>query len=762
MIKIIFTLLLISCSVHAQEDNIWYFGGNAGLDFNNGAPVPLTDGQLNTLEGCASIAGPTGDLLFYTDGVTVWNKNHLVMENGLGLMGHISSIQSALIVQRPGTSHLYYIFTTTAGGYEQGLRYSIVDMNENNGLGSVTNLNVLLHTPTTEALSATYHSNGEDIWIISHNYNSNLFSTYLVTSNGVAANPVISPVGVFIGNEGQATIKISPDGSKLALSNWTSIQGGTQLFDFDSLTGSVSNPLTLTLSNDYSTAFSPSGNILYLSNTNQLIQYDLLANDITSSALEVFSRNQDSFSGEIGSLRTGPDNKIYIARKHLNIVSIINNPDILGMGCNVVENGIVLGESQINFSAYGLPNTVLPPLFRINAQDVLCLEEQIVYSVSNAVFLENMHWDFGDGTTSQEVSPSHSYQAPGIYVIRLTAQRQGITRNTEFIVTVVPTPLVTLAEDLALCDEDNNGIAIFDLASQNVTILAALNPDDYEITYHTALDQAESGNESIPVIFSNTSNPQTIYARVEDKSSGCYATTSFRLIVRQKPVIAMPDRYALCEGSSVTLIAPEGFDTYSWSNGETTRSIVAVSTGTYTLTVAVVASGILCENAKTISVYQSQVPEIIDVHINDWTASQNSITISASGNGDYEYSIDGIIYQDSSEFYDLESGIHTVFVRDINGCGSDSQDVTLLMYPKFFTPNGDGINDVWRIKYSYFEPKMRVHILDRYGKRLASFDGVNQGWDGTHNGTALPATDYWFIVERHDGRKHQGHFSMIR
>ncbi len=126
------------------------------------------------------------------------------------------------------------------------------------------------------------------------------------------------------------------------------------------------------------------------------------------------------------------------------------------------------------------------------------------------------------------------------------------------------------------------------------------------------------------------------------------------------------------------------------------------------------------------------------------------------------FSTDGISYQDENTFSNLQPGLYTVFVRDKNGCGFTTQDVWLLYYVKFFTPNGDGINDRWFIKYSQFEPELKIVVYDRYGKTMASFDASSQGWDGTYNNLPMFATDYWFVVYRQDGRVHRGHFALKR
>src|SRR4051812_29467993 len=145
-----------------KENNIWYFGTNAGLDFNSGVPVALTNSAMVTSEGCASVSDTAGNLLFYTDGISIWNKNHTIMPNGTGLTGNSTATQSALIIKKPGSANLYYVFST-----HFTLAYSIVDMTLNSGLGDVTIKNDTLGNGS-EKLCGAAHVNGTDYWIISH------------------------------------------------------------------------------------------------------------------------------------------------------------------------------------------------------------------------------------------------------------------------------------------------------------------------------------------------------------------------------------------------------------------------------------------------------------------------------------------------------------------------------------------------------------------------------------------------------------------
>jgi len=210
---VLFLSLLFNFAFSQGEANIWYFGRYAGLDFNSGSPVALLNGQLNTSEGCATLSNSAGQLLFYTDGTTVYNRNHVVMLNGTGLMGNSTTLQSATIVPKPGSTTLYYVFTVDYEGHPNGLRYSIIDLTLDGGLGAITaDKNIPIHTPTLEGLGVTKHANGIDFLIVIHGFNSNEFRTYSLTASGLNPTPVISTVGQVVSGTGfdaAANIKIA-------------------------------------------------------------------------------------------------------------------------------------------------------------------------------------------------------------------------------------------------------------------------------------------------------------------------------------------------------------------------------------------------------------------------------------------------------------------------------------------------------------------------------------------------------------------------
>ncbi len=361
--KLLITLFLFPFIIYSQnEGSIWYFGEYAGLDFTAGSPVALTNSGMNKDEGCASICDSAGSLLFYTSGIEVWNKNHQVMNNGSGLAGHNSSTQSALIVPKPGSNDLYYIFTTDAFFYSNGLKYSVVDMSLSSGLGTVTQKNVSITTPVTEKLTAVKHANGTDYWVIAH-YNNNSFAAYPVTSSGIGT-PVVTPIGVqHVGGGTNGTLnaigymKTSPSGSKIACT--IMYAGIIELFDFNITTGVVSNPVTFnnpTYYNPYGIEFSPNEQVLYFTADTVLYQVDLSsgsASTIINSVQKVGASTL--LMSFLGALQLGPDQRIYCVDFFHDYVSVINNPNALGAECMFVHDGVYLNNQHCYA---GLPNFV--------------------------------------------------------------------------------------------------------------------------------------------------------------------------------------------------------------------------------------------------------------------------------------------------------------------------------------------------------------------------------------------------------------------
>ena len=345
-------LVFIICfqfSFLLPAQQIWYFGYGAGLKFSSSVTQPLSGSKLFTNEGCAVGNDEKGNILFYTDGVTVWDKSHSVI--GEGLNGNSSSTQSALIVPKPGDKNMFYIFTVDTLGGGKGACYSVLDISKK----KVVLKNQKILFPVTEKLSAVSHANEKDVWVLIHKWNSSDFYACLVSEKGLG-NPVISSIGLIHKETGAGKnreaigeMKFSSDEKKIAIAIPYRKTNNLEVFDFDNSSGIVSNPVTNSVDGfPYGLCFSPDNSKLYISllkGVHGIVQYDLKSKQfvgITSNEME------NSF----GSMQLGPAGKIYVARTG-SYLDLINEPDKLGKECNYQKNAVGLSPST---STYGLPN----------------------------------------------------------------------------------------------------------------------------------------------------------------------------------------------------------------------------------------------------------------------------------------------------------------------------------------------------------------------------------------------------------------------
>lgn len=313
-----------------------------------------------------------------------------------------------------------------------------------------------------------------------------------------------------------------------------------------------------------------------------------------------------------------------------------------------------------------------------------------------------------------------------------------------------------------ICDDLNDGLEIITLTNYETNLISNVSNCTFEYYFSLlgATNQTNADAIATPANYNLTTGNHIIFVRI-NSNNGCHQIVTLNLTLVSKPIISISDIVPICKNNSITIDAGSGFDSYSWSLGSTSQTITISQSGNYSVTVTKIYGNTSCSTTKNFSVVLSNTATITSIDSEDWTDNNNVISVNTIGTGDYEFSIDGINYQANNVFYGLKSGSYTIYVRDKNGCGITQDDVFLLMYPKFFTPNGDGYNDTWEIKFSYVEPKLKVTIFDRYGKLLKTLEN-SASWDGKHNGYELPSSDYWFIVTRENGKEYRGHFSLKR
>ncbi|WP_139923467.1 gliding motility-associated C-terminal domain-containing protein [Hymenobacter sp. DG01] len=462
------------CAADEKFANTWYFGFKAGLDFNQASadslPKVLTNGAMDAPAGSGVMSDANGEILFYSNGETVWNGDGSVMTNGTGLAGSRFTTDGPLPIKLPGkpiagqpTRYLLFTLKDTVG-----LSYSEIEIPEGGGPGTViaATKNTPLARGTAEKLTAVFHKNGCDIWVIAHgwgtakggnNNRGDAFLAYRVRQSAgyvgpvLIDEPIISTVGSLhapsvaaLGYKGQ--MKVTPNGQQLALARYSEVVGDSsstvELFGFDTGSGQVSvNPQVPYIVDSgagkyYGVGFSP-GSYLYATvrNPPKLLQFDISGRGpVTKEDIPLKQKTP----ADLGSLQAAPDGKIYVARDNQPALGVIPYPDSLGAKSRYADDSLQLGG---RLSGLGLVNFNQSSLLRVGpiAQITGC--RQISFTAPPIEFDNKKYlWTFGDGATSTEENPVHIYARPGNYTITLRIDTDCFCRQSSGIIQVPDLP----------------------------------------------------------------------------------------------------------------------------------------------------------------------------------------------------------------------------------------------------------------------------------------------------------------------------------
>jgi gliding motility-associated-like protein len=321
---------------------------------------------------------------------------------------------------------------------------------------------------------------------------------------------------------------------------------------------------------------------------------------------------------------------------------------------------------------------------------------------------------------------------------------------------------------LSLCDDNQNGIVEFDLTAiedqDNISV------SNFYLTENDALSQ-ENPIQNVTSFQNENPYIQDVFFNI-DSDEACKELGILTLEVVELPSTNNGIAYYCVEDfpNPITISADipddeiDDFE-YFWTlSEETTPEILINSTGSYEVAITRIETG--CTNFRTVEVLESGLASY-DLEIEEFFEENNRVTVNVSEDsiGDYEFSLDpNGPYQDSNVFENLLPGIYDMFVRDKNGCGIVQKTFGILGIMDFFTPNGDGINDVWRFngQFNNKEALAQVFIFDRYGKLIKSFRGLDKSWDGFFNGQPAPQQDYWYRIQLESGRLLVGNFTLKR
>lgn len=791
-------IFVFSISKGQKQDRYWYFGNRAALNFNTAPPTPLSNSNMNAYEGCATASDTAGNLLFYTDGATVWNANHVPMLNGNGLNG-LGSTQAAIVVPAPLNLNKYYIFTVDTNGGVRGFCYNEVDMTLNGGLGDVTVKNMLIQTPVAEKLTATHSANNVDVWVVVHGWNSNAFYSYKVTSTGVNLTPVVSSVGAVQGGvytNSHGYMKISPNSKRIACA----IRGLKQAesFDFNNSSGQISNPVNFTYTRDvYGLEFSPNSNLLYVANfssNSDINQYDLLAG--SPAAIAASATVIGTSSGFMGAMQLGPNGKIYGTQFLKTSLVVIDQPNLSGTFCAFSNTGQSIAAGTT--TNYGLPNILLSYFITADFTYVdTCSGAPTIFTLQfSPGIADSVRWNFADpisgaSNTSIQSNPQHTFIAGGFYNVQVITYQGVLSDTATKIIQIIDRPAPNLGNDISACQgnsfmfypgnftgdiikwkDNSSGPSFTSTISDTIwvtvdrigcigsdTVILKINPIPF---INFGLDKTICSSDTLRL---DATTPSATYLWQDGSTksyydvsvtnnygvsvtvNGCIGGDTIYVTANPAPSVYLGNDTTICKGFQLFLdvTSPDPNATYKWQDG-TVNSIYFVSNpGLYSVTVT---NG-NCIASDSIYVDQQDKPLVFLGEDTVLCAGQ-PILLNA-----YNYGAT-YLWQDGSTDSIFHPGLDgKYFATATNQCGvsADTIQVTLLtcncnvFIPKAFSPNGDTKNDIFNYKYTCTEFKGLLQIYTRFGELIFSSENPDIGWDGTFKGAKAVEGVYIYVMK---------------
>ncbi|GAB4002578.1 T9SS C-terminal target domain-containing protein [Spirosoma daeguense] len=706
------------CGQQKESQGVkWYFGQNAGLDFSGGGtPQPITDGKLSTIEGSSSIADSQGKLLFYSDGITIYDKEGNPMKSlvpgdttttQIPLGGNKNSTQSALIVPKPtcrGCEYLYYVYTTSEIRGQKTLTYSIVDMRQDGGKGAIVEKNIPISSSSTEQSASVKNERDSTFWVITRKYGTNQFEVRHLTRNE-NTDPITYPLPGQSGGQvidslanAEGYIKIGPADTSSAnqASRPMAVvipgppQNKVELYTFNDSTGVLTYNRTIDIGpappKAYGVEFSPDGQNLFvtmLADTNSdgsqkgasyILKYDLSQPDSLLSRSKTVV--DSSTTRQYGSAQIGPDGRIYVAIQGSTSLGTIENPNG-GLLDSLIfnPNGQSLGGQR---SQLGLPNLVA----NFNDQSSgpgltygdTCVNAPTVFQISpNCPKLKEAYTlDFGDGTrpysTTATDPVNHPYARPGTYFVSLRIVTQSSTGNfcldtlIRDTLTIVETPPdINLGADTAICNK--KGITL-DLKVQAKVYVWLVN------------GAIASRQKTIKL-----ERPGYYYVIGLAANGECFKSDTIEVQIKPPPTLDLGPDTVFCYRSSVELRVPQQqYVQFQWSNGGNTRNITVSAPGVYTVTAQTnQLDGTTCENSDTIRV--SELPKIrLAATLTQplgCTSTDGAIVLTPTPAGNYRYdwkNADGTSIADTtSQQTTLPEGVYDIKVTEVlHACELDT------------------------------------------------------------------------------------------
>ncbi|MBS1772804.1 MAG: gliding motility-associated C-terminal domain-containing protein [Bacteroidetes bacterium] len=728
------TFLFVCFCAHAQkQNNNWCFGNKGGIDFNTSPPTTFISKE-NTTENCASVSDRnTGQLLFYTDGLDIWDRTHTLMPNGknAGIDTIRSSAEGSVIVPWPSNNNLYIVFSMQSRKYmweRLALVYSVVDMSLNGGLGDVVagQKAVLLDTGFTECI--TQVTMCDKAAIVALRQSKGEIYVYNVTTSGINTTPVISKLGYVNGAISGGTLKASPDSKKLCITYVKPIQGAAVYYitlnDIDRFTGVISNGFIIDSFSGgqpqyLGSEFSPDGKKVYTSSfvAQAIFQYDLSVYNPTAITASKKIVTQ-VFGANFGYPQMGPDSNIYVCRQGLDSIDRISNANLASPGCTYTRGAIKLAVPAR--SGIELPQLVSD---NITSSSVVASKKDTVNCAANTIRLTatsgNQSYQWQDGSQTDSFIATKS----GMYWVN-SIRDCAIYRDT-FIVHLSLPDSVSLGNDITICSGEQITLKNTQPVSTSVGSQWNIGSNDTVITI---------------------SNPGKYWLRISD--GYCSKTDTLVLTVNPSPNVMLGNDTAICK--DVTWLLQDNSEpagsTYLWNTGSTENEIKVNAEGLYTLTVT--SKG--CVSSDSIRVQILPLPAI-ELGDNAELCDAESLSLPLSKSTIYPYKI---LWQNGSEDTVQtirKTGFYKVQLSNQCGIAKDSIAIHFhnckVWFPSAFSPNGDGLNDLARLVGDLnYVTDYNLSVFDRWGEKVFITNDVHGGWDGNYKGNEAPFGTYRYLI----------------
>lgn len=742
-------IVLLPHKLFSQDQlKLWYFGNNAGIDFRSGTAIPDTN-NIVAMEGSATICDASGQLLFYSNGINIWDKNGNLMPNGTGIYSGASSSQAPVFIPIPKSCTRYYMFTTEdETSTLHRFCYSIVDMSLNGGLGDIdpSYKNVVLNTNVRDAIACVKHGNGTDIWIITHALGGKIFYAQKIDNGGIQY-PIFSSIG-YGGTSGQnvGNMEFNHAGTKLVVS--CTYGNSCEMFDFDKNTGVVSNlqdikTLYSMSKGPFGIQFSPDDQLLYITtiwDQSHLFQIDL--NTGVKTPLQDILNDS-----RMGQLQLGPDNKIYMSRSNQSFLGLIQNPNGSGIACNFDPTGFTLWPGTK--CLFGLPNhfpfeEFVNPQVDQTSLDTICYNESIVLHADTI----NGSYTWNNGSTIDSIFTDSA----GIYWVDIDIL--GCVHRDSFLI-FKPNMALNLNSGGSICESQ--------------TTLVYVSPNTWD-QY-----QWSTGQTTDTIIFNGNSS-EYVLVTVTD-SIGCSKTDSIMMIVHNNPNVQI-NHDSACTYEYITFTATTGSgNSIQWNTGETTGSVEYPASDLPDTVWVFVTNNQGCKDStyilgSSVNVFNSPLayfdtlpagPFAIQTYFSDSSSSDVIHWNWAFGDGTNSS------LQNPNHQYSQEGEYHVELIVENNyGCFDTSMLVLNVsensFIPNVFSPNGDGKNEFFLILLANHS-NQKLIIYDRWGLKLYESPENNLYWDGrTISGNKATDGTYYYIVTSGLGQKPtiSGYVSLLR